>query len=61
MKKSIHNTLITLITVASLHDKFLVRNGEGYTKLFKSTEKTSNLMKNMIYLVKKNFSCRLFW
>jgi hypothetical protein len=60
IKESIHNTVITLITVARLYDKFLVWNGEGYAKLFQFTEKTSNLMKNVIYLFKKILAADFF-
>jgi hypothetical protein len=40
MKESIQNAPIVAIVVAHPHDKFLVCDGEGYTKLFQFTEKS---------------------
>jgi hypothetical protein len=40
MKELIQNVLIVAIAVAHPHDKFLVCDGEGYTKLFQFTEKS---------------------
>jgi hypothetical protein len=39
IKESIHNASIVLISVAHFYVRFLIFDGEGYTKLFNSPKK----------------------